>query len=238
MIKRALIAAIAMTLTATTVHAGENKLTKPEGAGMLTGAAAGALIGGPVGAFVGLMIGGIIGDGVDQVQSAELRAQAVEDELLETRRELAMASRQANEKALAKLDQEPENEVMLADLAERLRADVLFRTNSTSLETPAQSQLEQIGKLLASHPNLVIHVHGFADPRGTPEQNLVLSHERADTVREALLVGGAWPEQIKTSAHGEDSAIAAKGDVEAYAWERRVSLTIQARTPSQVAQSH
>jgi outer membrane protein OmpA-like peptidoglycan-associated protein len=234
MIKRTLIAAIALTLTASAVHAEGNKLSKPEGAGMLTGAAAGAVVGGPVGAFVGMMIGGIMGDSIDQSQAAERRAQAIEEELLETRRELALASQRPQSS--------DSGEVMLAALAERMRADVMFRTNSAILDVPTQMQLKELGALLAQHPRLAIEVHGFADPRGKLQQNQALSLDRAEKVRSAILFGGAAAEQIQVSAHGEALVRAPKGDIEAYAWERRVSLVItpnanEQSTQGQVAQS-
>jgi len=229
MIKRTLIAAIALTMTAGVAHADGAKPSKPQGAGMLTGAAAGAVVGGPIGAFVGLIVGGIVGDSIDQVQTADRRAQSVEDELLQTRRELAMASQRP---------QLPDNgEIMFAALAERMRADVMFRTNSATLDVPTQMQLKELGALLAAHPSLAIEVHGFADPRGKLQQNQALSLERAERVRSAIGFGGAAAEQIVVSAHGEELARAAKHDVEAYAWERRVSLTITPNTQGQVAQS-
>ena len=47
---------------------------------------------------------------------------------------------------------------------------------------------------------------------------------------------GVAPEQIRLAAHGEDLTTAAENDVEAYAWERRVSLAIRpVTTASQTA---
>jgi outer membrane protein OmpA-like peptidoglycan-associated protein len=228
MIKRTLLVAIAMTLSAGAVHADSTKLSKSEGTGMLTGAAAGAVVGGPVGAFVGMMIGGIIGDSVGDAKDAELRAQNIEAELLQTRRELAAASRQSNV---------PSTDVMFAALAERMHADVLFRTGSAVLDVPTQMQLAEIGKVLSAHPSLSIQLHGFADPRGKTQQNQALSLQRAEMVRSALVFGGAAPEQVQVLAHGEKLATAGKNDLEAYAWERRVSLVIQPNSSSQVAQT-
>ena len=67
-----------------------------------------------------------------------------------------------------------------------------------------------------------------------------MSLARADAVREALIRGGVAPEQIRLAAHGEDLTTAAVDDVEAYAWERRVSLAIRPVTTASetaVAQS-
>ena len=215
MMKKTLIAAMAIALSSGVAHAGENKLTKQEGTGMLTGAAAGAIVGGPSGAAVGLFVGAIVGDSIGTAQRADLRAQALEDELTQTRL------------ALSKASEPTEGEEMLNALAERLHADVMFRTGGADLDQPVVDQLSELGKLLATHTQLEVQLHGFADPRGTPEQNLELSLRRADAVREALIKGGAAPEQIRLTAHGEDLTTAPKDDVEAYAWERRVSLAIR-----------
>jgi outer membrane protein OmpA-like peptidoglycan-associated protein len=128
---------------------------------------------------------------------------------------------------LSKASEPTEGEEMLNALAERLHADVMFRTGGADLDQPVVDQLSELGKLLATHTQLEVQLHGFADPRGTPEQNLELSLRRADAVREALIKGGAAPEQIRLTAHGEDLTTAPKDDVEAYAWERRVSLAIR-----------
>lgn len=225
MLKKTLIGAVAIALSCGVANAGENKLTKEEGVGMFSGAAAGALVGGPIGAFVGLMVGGIVGDGVGTVKTAEQRAKALEQELSETRVALAKASERTG------------GDEMLDALAERLHADVMFRTASVDIDAAVASKLEEIGKLLSSHPQLEVQLHGFADPRGTAGQNLELSQRRADAVREALVKGGAAPEQIRLSAHGEDLATAGKGDLEAFAWERRVSLAIRPSAAASVAQT-
>jgi outer membrane protein OmpA-like peptidoglycan-associated protein len=82
-----------------------------------------------------------------------------------------------------------------------------------------------------------VQLHGFADPRGRSEENLKLSALRAEAVRAALIGGGADPAQIAISAHGEDLTTAAKDDVEAYAWERRVSLAIRPVGEASVART-
>jgi outer membrane protein OmpA-like peptidoglycan-associated protein len=226
MFKKALIGAVALALTANAANAGENKLTKEEGAGLLTGAAAGAVVGGPVGAFVGLMVGGIVGDSIGTAKRADARAQALQDELIETRLALVRAGEQLEHDA-----------VLMQALAQRLHADVLFRTGSAELDEAIAAQLVQIGKLMASHPGLEVQLHGFADPRGPREDNLKLSALRAEAVRAALIEGGADPAQIAVTAHGEDLATAQEGDVEAYAWERRVSLSIRPIANASVARA-
>ncbi len=239
MINKTLVAAIAIAMSCGAAHAGttsttkaHGEFTKEAGKGMLAGAAAGAAVGGPVGAAVGFMIGAVMGDSMGtakhaeaRAQLAELRAQNLEKDLLDTRLALAKASERTG------------GDEMLDALAERLHADVLFRTAAADLDTPVATQLQELGKLLAAHSQLEIELHGFADPRGNPEKNIELSLMRANAVREALIQGGAAPEQIQIKAYGEDMSTAPKGDLEAYAWERRVSVAIRPTGQVSVAQA-
>lgn len=226
MFKKALIGAVAIALGSGVAEAGENKLTREEGAGMFAGATTGAIVGGPIGAAVGLMVGGILGDSIGTAKRADRRAAQLEQDLTDTRIELAEASERTG------------GDVMLDALAQRLRADVMFRTNAAELGTDVATKLEELGRMLAERSQLEIQLHGFADPRGNAEKNLELSLQRASAVREALMRGGAAPEQIRLSAHGEDLTTAPSGDLEAYAWERRVSLYIRPVTTTAVAQSN
>ena len=239
MITKSLIAAIAVTLSCGAANAGttsHNKphadMTKEVGTGMLTGAATGAAVGGPVGAAVGFIIGAVMGDSVGSAKRAEARAQiaetqtkSLEKDLLDTRLALAKASERTG------------GDEMLDALAERLHADVLFRTGAAELDAQVAMQLQELGKLLSAHSQLDIELNGFADPRGNPEKNIELSLMRANAVREALIQGGAAPEQIQIKANGEDLSTAPKGDLEAYAWERRVSVAIRPSGQVSVAQT-
>lgn len=233
MFKKALITAVALAVSSGAAYAGEkNKFTKEEGVGMFSGAAAGAIVGGPVGAAVGFMVGGILGDSVGTTSRAQAQAKQLEEQSKQLEQELI-----DTRIALAKASERTGGDEMLDALAQRLHADVLFRTGDAKMEADVASKLEDLGKLLALHGQLEVQLHGFADPRGTSEKNLELSLERANAVREALIRGGAAPEQIQLSAHGSDLTTAPKGDLEAYAWERRVSLSIRPVATSAVARN-
>lgn len=233
MFKKVLVTAVALAMSAGVAHAGEkNKFTKEEGVGMFSGAAAGAIVGGPIGAAVGFMFGGILGDSMGTANRAQLHAKQMEEQSQQLEQELI-----DTRIALAKASERTGGDEMLDALAERLHADVLFRTNDANMDADVASKLEDLGKLLALHGQLEVQLHGFADPRGKSEKNLELSLERANAVREALIRGGAAPEQIQLSAHGSDLTTAPKGDLEAYAWERRVSLSIRPTATTAVARS-
>lgn len=224
--RKTLIAAVAIALTSGAANAAEkNSFTKEEGVGGLAGAATGALVGGPVGAAVGFMIGGVLGDSVGATKRANLRAYQLEQDLIDARIELAKASERSG------------GDPMFDELAKRLHADMMFRTGRAELDPQAILKLAELGQLLGAHDTIQVQLHGFADPRGNAEANLELSMQRADAVRQALIDGGATPEQIVVSAHGEDLTTAPEGDLEAYAWERRVTLSIKPTTDVAVARA-
>jgi outer membrane protein OmpA-like peptidoglycan-associated protein len=226
-VKVSLSTAVAAVLAfgCVSANADNNNLKKETKVGMATGAAMGAVVGGPIGAAVGFMVGSIVGDSVGTVNVAEKHAKSIEAELADVRLALSQAQAQAA------------SEPMFSDLAQRLHGDVMFRTNSAELSEQAAATLKQLGQVMSNYPGIEIELHGFADPRGKGNANLLLSQARAETVREALINGGAKAEQIRLAAHGADLATAQSGDTEAYAWERRVSIAIASKQSGAVAQA-
>ena len=212
-------AAVLLALSSATVTAAGTQTkkspSKEEAIGMASGTAIGALIGGPFGAAVGFIVGTVAGTGTEQVRATAKHAKKLENELTDARL------------ALSKFTEEQQHsEPRFDQLAQQLRGDVLFRTNSAELDANAGTKLAELGAVLAAYPSFSIELDGFADPRGESQGNMELSQRRAAAVRAALIVGGAQSERIKIAAHGAELSTAVKGDLEAYAWERRVSLSI------------
>jgi len=229
--------AIVLALASATVYGGpvENKsLSKEQKIGMATGAATGALIGGPFGAGVGFIVGALAGSGAGEYRSVKQKAESLEQQLAGAKTEFAkLAAAQATEKPSSDAKPDP----MYEQLAQRLRADVLFRTGSAELDPTAVAKLAELGAVLGAYPGLVIAIDGYTDPRGKSSSNDELSQQRAMAVRAALIVGGASPDRLQVTGHGKKESTAAKDDLEAYAWERRVTLSVLPAATSQVAQS-
>ena len=237
-ISKILTAAVVFALASATVHADgvpKQYTTKEQKVGMASGAVIGAVLGGPFGAAVGFIAGTLTGTGVGEFKEAKKSVKSLQEQLTGAQEELAhLAASNASEKAAsdAKLD------TIYEQFAQRLRADVFFRTASADLDPAASEKLADLGKVMGGYPDLTIDIDGYADPRGKSENNDELSEQRAMAVRAALIVGGASPERIHVVAHGEKMSTAPKDDLEAYAWERRVSLSVRPVTAtSQVART-
>jgi len=88
-----------------------------------------------------------------------------------------------------------------------LQMDLLFHTNATGLDDVDHKRIEQLASFLKRYPSLAVQLDGFADPRGKQQKNQALSEQRIETVKQQL------------------SSVATRGDLDAYALERRVSIS-------------
>lgn len=121
------------------------------------------------------------------------------------------------------------NSPAAATLAPRKKASasllITFETNSSALTTRSKEQLDVVAAALRNDrlKDFNFDVEGHADSRGNPEQNRVLSQQRAESVRMYLVTAQNIP-QAKLRAIG-------KGDTEpmnvkdvAAAENRRVTI--------------
>jgi outer membrane protein OmpA-like peptidoglycan-associated protein len=239
-VSKLIAGAVAVALGSGSVQAGQESSqrdpsqgpSKEQKIGMASGTITGALIGGPFGAMVGFIVGSVAGVHAEQVRATAKKAKNLAGQLADTQQQLA-----AVQTALASAAEKSANDPMLAQLAQRLRADVLFRTASAELDTHANDKLADLAAVLSNYPGMTIEIDGYADPRGKTDANFELSQQRASAVRSALIVAGAKPDSIRIAAHGDQLSTATKGDLEAYAWERRVSLSVIPDSSGQVAQT-
>ena len=199
--------------------------------GVGSGAAIGAVVAGPAGAIIGAGVGGFLGDrlqlaaSVDDLEASLGRSRVEAEDLrlaLDADREQLQRMRHDR----ARLDQRIAELEQRESLAEGLRFAVLFRTGSSQLDADAAARIERLAALLEHDPDLRVRLDGYADPRGDDGFNMSLSEERAAAVREALLERGIAPARIEVQAHGRSLSVAPDGDVDAYALERRVSISL------------
>lgn len=175
----------------------------------------GAIAAGPVGLFVGAIGGAYLGeqikkaDHLDEVALAQANAEMtvayLNEELVKREQTLAQAQQQA---------------------FDQLQLQIMFLTASDSLTPQSTQQLQALAQFLNKNSQLNIHLHGYADPRGTEDYNEVLSHYRAVSVKEALELAGVDQTRIHLTAHGANRAKSPTDNTDTYALERRVDIEI------------
>jgi outer membrane protein OmpA-like peptidoglycan-associated protein len=120
-------------------------------------------------------------------------------------------------------------------LAAELPLAVLFRTGSSELDGDAVGGIDRLAELMVHDPALSVRLDGYADPRGDAQYNMRLSESRAHAVRDALTERGIAPARVRTQAHGMSFSSAPEGDLDAYALERRVNISLNLEQGPRVA---
>jgi sortase system peptidoglycan-associated protein len=224
--------------------------TPQEPIGFVTGAVIGAFAAGPVGAIVGAGLGTWLGNRVHRasdapkaeatvaaLQTDKSELESEKSTLLNDKNELTEANRGLSVR-LADLTNKVETEQKAKEDASEtldgLQGDVLFRTGSAEITPEIAHQIEVLAQAVAKSPELKVRVDGYADPRGSADDNLKLSQARANAVRDLFLAAGIDETVLEVNAYGKSQSVASDND--GYALERRVRLTLQAQDGAAVAQ--
>ncbi|HEY6457439.1 MAG TPA: OmpA family protein [Steroidobacteraceae bacterium] len=187
-----------------------------ENIGLVSGLAIGAVAGGPVGAVAGAITGALLGEHYHKQKLAN--------------HELA-ADLSGSNAEKAKLMQTVMQMGGSLDHARELTVNISFKTGDANLTPDDIDQLTTLGQLASSMDGVKIQVSGHADPRGSSQYNILLSKERAASVAAVLTNAGMSEERIAVEALGADAA-SATGDLDEYAFQRRVSVKLLGTQPS------
>ena len=196
--------------------------SKEEGIGVGVGAVIGGIAGGPVGLIVGAALGAKLGDELFQrdteIDQLSASLQGSQSRVNELERDVVALGGD-----LQRMQQESRPE-LLSLLQAGIEMDLLFRTDEDVLSATTGSRLQQLAASLATMPDVFVRLDGFADERGNAAYNQELSARRAEHVMHVLLANGVLAARISVKAHGESPA--ADDNVDSFAFERKVSLTL------------
>lgn len=221
------LAAISTAISAATITAPAQAASKgltelKQGTAFTTGSVVGAIVGGPIGMFIGALGGVYVAEQIKQVDEQEDLTVA----LAHTEQQVEILSTELAARNQSLSEQEARMAELQALALDQLQLQVMFHTGSDVLTEQGRAQVESLAQFLVKNPTLAIQLNGHADPRGTDEYNNVLSHYRAVSVQQVLESTGIEPGRIAVSAFGSGQSNARRGDLEAYALERRVDITI------------
>jgi outer membrane protein OmpA-like peptidoglycan-associated protein/curli biogenesis system outer membrane secretion channel CsgG len=102
---------------------------------------------------------------------------------------------------------------------------ILFDPGSYTIKAESYKTLKEIGRLLTDDPGLRLLIEGHTDSDGSEEQNMTLSQNRADAVRNYLLsTFGISADRLETRGRGESAPIDTNDTPEGKANNRRVEL--------------
>jgi outer membrane protein OmpA-like peptidoglycan-associated protein len=167
-----------------------------------------------------------------EAQAAAARASAEQAALQakeEAAKQEAARARAATEALRAQLLQQLNDVLQTTDSARGLivnMADVLFEVGKYGLSTDAQLKLAKLSGIIQAHPGLNLAIEGYTDNTGTPEFNMTLSQQRADAVRQFLIMQGLSPDIITSKGLGQDDPIADNSTAAGRKQNRRVEIIV------------
>ncbi len=104
--------------------------------------------------------------------------------------------------------------------------NLIFQLGKAKIEPASYAELDQVVKMLQSYPKMVIQLEGHTDVKGDPKQNMRLSQERVNAVRDYLVSKGVNKNKVKTKAFGGTQPLSRADTEEAHKMNRRVQVRI------------
>ena len=209
------------------VQAEDNRTEENIGFG--TGLVIGAIAGGPIGAIIGAASGVWLGDKVNEAEKVEPLTEKIAqhrvhlDSLEESLAEQSHFLDQAN-LLLAENEATQMKVAQNKNLMTGLQIDLMFRTNSSQLETGAVEKIAPLVLMLEQFPQLQLQLTGHGDVLGTDAANEVVSLDRTVAVKQSFINAGIDEQRIHLISSGRSQAEASLEDTDGRALERRVRI--------------
>lgn len=106
--------------------------------------------------------------------------------------------------------------------------NLIFQLGKAKIEPASHEELDQVVKMLQAYPKMIIQLEGHTDVKGDPKQNMRLSQERVDAVKDYLVTKGVAKSKVKTKAFGGTQPLSRADTEEAHMMNRRVQVRILA----------
>ena len=105
--------------------------------------------------------------------------------------------------------------------------DILFATNSSALNGRSKFILREFSSFLKENPSSTILIQGHTDNEGDPSENLRLSQQRADAVKDYLISLRISPSRLNAKGYGDTMPKVANTSAANKAKNRRTDFVIE-----------
>jgi outer membrane protein OmpA-like peptidoglycan-associated protein len=105
--------------------------------------------------------------------------------------------------------------------------DIQFATNSAEINRTSLLMLDLFAAYLLRNDAIGVHIKGHTDDRGRPEDNQVLSENRAAQVATALEQFGVPSNRITHAGFGQSAPVASNATAEGRSQNRRTEFEIR-----------
>jgi OOP family OmpA-OmpF porin len=104
--------------------------------------------------------------------------------------------------------------------------NVYFDSGKSTLQATSYKELDELLAYLKLKPSIKIEIAGHTDSEGNDDANMLLSENRAITVKNYLIKNGIASTRIQTKAYGETQPIATNETEEGRSKNRRITINI------------
>ncbi|MBL7989425.1 MAG: OmpA family protein [Chlorobi bacterium] len=110
-----------------------------------------------------------------------------------------------------------------------IERQIQFAYNSADLLPESNPALDTIAARMKRNPRLEIKIEGHASAEGTPERNQLLSEQRAESVRQALIQRGIAERRLTSQGYGSTMPLQSNESEEGRKLNRRVAIVVTRR---------
>jgi outer membrane protein OmpA-like peptidoglycan-associated protein len=105
--------------------------------------------------------------------------------------------------------------------------NIFFATGSAKLLAKSYPSLNNVVKVLQDNPTYKVDIEGHTDTTGTHDKNMILSNDRAASVKAYLISKGIDESRITSTGYGPDRPIASNKTAAGKAKNRRVEMKLR-----------
>ncbi|MFZ6010236.1 MAG: OmpA family protein [Bacteroidota bacterium] len=104
--------------------------------------------------------------------------------------------------------------------------NLIFEVGKSRIDPESYSEVDLVVTMMKDAPTMVIQLEGHTDYLGNPKENMKLSQQRVDAVKDYLISKGIQRSRVKTKAFGGTQPLSRDDTPEAHRLNRRVELRI------------
>lgn len=104
--------------------------------------------------------------------------------------------------------------------------NITFTAGKSELLTKSFPELEKLLNYMLLHPKINIEISGHTDNVGNKDKNIILSKDRADSVKNYLVDNGITGNRLSCKGFGDKKPVKSNSTPEGKAYNRRVEIKI------------
>nr|WP_159063660.1 OmpA family protein [Thaumasiovibrio occultus] len=112
------------------------------------------------------------------------------------------------------------------ETSEQYKLQVLFANGKYDIPPAFLREIKAMADFLLAHQEAALELQGYASVTGNTTQNLQLSKNRAEAVREQLIRFGVQPNRLTIVGHGDSNPVEMNNEDVGHALSRRVVGTV------------